>query len=176
RISRDFASRAQAASVGKRYFVDRHNGITNGHDWYPIAGSRQDYMNYYHRCREATLEVSNAKRFPAYKLGQLWQFVHPALLAFIGEARYGLHGTVTDAETGLPVKANILIPGHDEDHSDIFADGVAGDYYRFLAAGNYQVAFSAPGYITEWQNITVRDGQRTVVHVQMRPSQSARKK
>lgn len=176
RISREFASRAQAASTGKRYFVDRHNGVTNGHDWYPIAGSRQDYMNYYHRCREATLEVSNAKRYPAYKLGDLWQYVHPAMLAYLGEARFGLHGTVTDSKTGLPVKANIVIPGHDEDHSDVYADGVAGDYYRYLAEGSYQVAFSAPGYQTQWRNVSIQDGKRTVVNVSMERSIAARKK
>ena len=176
RISREFASRAQAASVGKRYFVDRHNGVTNGHDWYPIAGSRQDYMNYYHRCREATLEVSNTKRFPAFKLEQLWQYVHPALLAYLGEARFGLHGTVTDADTGLPVKANVVIPGHDEHHSDVYADGVAGDFYRYLAAGNYQVAFSAPGYRTKWCNVTIEDGQQTAISVSLERSLDARKK
>lgn len=176
RISREFADRAQAASPGRRYFVDRHNGVTNGHDWYPVAGSRQDYMNYYHRCREATLEVSNAKRFPAFKLPLLWQYVHPALIAYLGEARFGLQGTVTDAETGQPVKANVVIPGHDEDHSDVYADGVAGDFYRYLAPGNYQVAISAAGYQTAWQNITVQDGKCTRVQVRLERRVNARKK
>ncbi len=176
RISREFADRAQAASPGKRYFTDRHNGTTNGHDWYPVSGSRQDYMNYYHRCREATLEVSNAKRFPAFKLEQLWQYVHPALLAYLGEARYGVHGTISDAETGRPVKANIVIPGHDEDHSDVYSDGVAGDFYRYLAPGTYQIAISAPGYQTAWRNVTVQDGQTTKIQVSLERSYNARKK
>ena len=174
RVAREFAQRAQAASTDKRYFQDRHNGTTNGHDWYPIAGSRQDYMNYYHRCREATLEVSDLKRFPAHQLPELWRSLHPALLAYLGEARFGLRGTVTDAATGRPVRATVAIPGHDHDHSDVFSDGPAGDYYRYLAAGTYQVAVSAPGYRTEWRSVTVLDGERTVVDVRLHALADAR--
>lgn len=176
RIAHDFAERAQAASNNKRYFQDRHNGTTNGHDWYPISGSRQDYMNYYHRCREATLEVSDIKRFPAHKLTELWRYLHPAMLAYIGEARFGLHGTVTDAATGLPVRARISIPGHDKDNSDVFADGPAGDFYRFLAEGDYQVAISAPGYQTAWKAVSINDGERTVMEVALAREVGARKK
>lgn len=175
RIGREFAARAQSASRNKHYFTDRHEGLTNGHDWYPIAGSRQDYMNYYHRCREATLEVSNVKRFPAHKLPELWDYLNPALLAYIGEARYGLHGTVTDEDTGVPVRANIAIPGHDSNNSDVFADGPAGDFYRFLAEGQYQVAVSAPGYVTSWHNVRIEDGERVQLEVKLRRTAAARK-
>lgn len=175
RVSRDFASRAQAASNRSGYFNDRRNGITNGHDWYPIAGSRQDYMNYYHRCREATLEVSNRKQFPAEDLPRLWSYVSPALLGFLGEARLGLHGIVTDRATGRPLPARIQIPGHDRTNSDVVADGRYGNFYRYLAAGQYQVLFSAPGYVPMWQNVTVADGQRTDLVVEMERLEATRK-
>ncbi|RKX24435.1 MAG: hypothetical protein DRP47_11375, partial [Candidatus Zixiibacteriota bacterium] len=49
-------SRAYADSVHNHspstYMDDLNNGITNGYDWYTIAGGRQDYMNYWHGCRE----------------------------------------------------------------------------------------------------------------------------
>lgn len=175
RIAREFAARAQAASGSKRYFHDRHDGTTNGHDWYPISGSRQDYMNYYHRCREATLEVSDVKRFPAHQLPELWQYLHPALLAYIGEARYGIHGTVTDAATGAPLRANIAIPGHDQHNSDVFSDGPAGDFYRFLEEGNYQVAISAPGYKTAWESVSVSNGERIQLNIKLEKTAGARK-
>lgn len=176
RIGRDFAARAQRASGNKRYFTDRHDGLTNGHDWYPIAGSRQDYMNYYHRCREATLEVSNVKRYPAHKLPQLWASISPALIGFLREARFGLHGTVTDAATGEPLpRANVVIPGHDADHSDVYADGAAGDFYRYLADGEYSVVISAPGYATSWRRVRIKKGKRTELHVRLRKTADARK-
>jgi hypothetical protein len=167
RISRDFASRAQTASGRSGYFNDRHNGVTNGHDWYAIAGSRQDYMNYYHRCREATLEVSNRKHFPSEDLPQLWNWVSPGLLGFINEARHGIHGIVIDRETSKPVAAQLTIPGHDRSNSDVFADGSFGNLYRYLAEGDYQVLFSAPGYVPQWRNVAIIDGRRTEILVEM---------
>ncbi|MBC6996219.1 M14 family zinc carboxypeptidase [Neolewinella lacunae] len=173
RVSRDFARRAQTASGRDTYFQDRHSGVTNGHDWYPIAGSRQDYMNYYHRCREATLEVSNAKRFPAQQLPELWRYVAPALLGYVNEARYGLHGTVTDYHTGQPVVAKISIPGHDRENSDVFTEAKLGDFHRYLAAGAYQVEISAQGYESQWIPVMIYDGRRTDLNIQLERSYAA---
>lgn len=169
RISRDFARRAQTASGNGRYFQGRHQGVTNGHDWYPIAGSRQDYMNYYHRCREATLEVTNAKRYPARDLPKLWQYTRSALLGYLNEARHGVHGVVVDANTGQPLRAHVSIPGHDFGNSDVYTDGRYGNFYRFLTSGTYQLQVSARGYETEWVSVDVKDAQRTELRVDMRP-------
>ena len=177
RVSRDFAQRAQAASGRVRYFNDRHNGTTNGHDWYPVAGSRQDYMNYYHRCREATLEVSNRKFFPAQRLPELWSYVRPALLGYLAEARYGLTGTVTDRLTGEPLAAHVMIPDHDRDNSSVFTDARRGDFYRYLAEGTYRVRFSAAGYEPAWRTVRVSPGRATEVRVALdRTTEAARKR
>lgn len=167
RVSRDFAERAQAASGRDSYFQDRHNGVTNGHDWYPIAGSRQDYMNYYHRCREATLEISDAKRFPSRSLPELWTYASPSLLGYISEARYGFHGTVTDRYTGKPIRAKLNIPGHDQRNSAIFADGKHGDFHRYLSAGTYQIEFSANGYRSEWRTLYLEDGEQVNMDIEL---------
>ncbi|MTB50071.1 M14 family zinc carboxypeptidase [Lewinella sp. W8] len=169
RISRDFASRAQTASGNGRYFQGRHQGVTNGHDWYPIAGSRQDYMNYYHRCREATLEVTKAKRFPARELPSLWKYTRTALLGYLNEARRGVHGYVVDANTGKPLKAHVSIPGHDYANSDVFTDPRYGNFYRFLSTGTYQLQVSSQGYETEWVSLNVKDTQRTDLRIELRP-------
>ncbi|WP_020570640.1 M14 family zinc carboxypeptidase [Neolewinella persica] len=176
RISRDFASRAQTASLRDNYFQDRHNGITNGHDWYPISGSRQDYMNYYHRCREATLEVSNRKQFPAARLPELWRFVSPAIMGYLSEARYGLHGFARDRDSGRPIGAQVSVPGHDKDNSDIFASSNYGNFHRYLAEGEYQILFSAPGYVPQWRNVAIKDGKRTDIMVEMERLEVSRKR
>ena len=167
RISRDFASRAQAASGRNGYFNDRQNGVTNGHDWYPIAGSRQDYMNYYHHCREATLEVSNRKLYPEDDLPELWRSLGPALVGYVNEARYGVHGFVRDRESGRPLAARISIPGHDRSNSEVFTDQRYGNFHRYLAEGRYQILISAPGYVPQWRSVSVRDGQRTDLDVSL---------
>ena len=169
RVSRDFATRAQRASGPARYFTDRHDGVTNGHDWYPIAGSRQDYMNYYHRAREATAEVTVEKQYPAEKLPTLWRHFSPALLGYLNEARFGLHGSVHDARTGRPVRALVSIPAHDRMNSEVYSDATYGDFHRFLAAGTYRVFVSAEGYRTRSFLVTIEDGKRAEVSVSLDP-------
>lgn len=168
RISREFAQRAQIASGSDRYFDDRQNGVTNGHDWYPIAGSRQDYMNYYHRCREATLEVSDIKRFPAEELTELWSFVASPLFGFISEARNGLHGYVRDFHTGVAIPAKIFIPDHDYQNSDVIADKTYGDFHRYLAAGTYRIEVSADGYLPQLHTVEIHDDRRIDLEIRLR--------
>ncbi|WP_116124750.1 M14 family zinc carboxypeptidase [Lewinella sp. IMCC34183] len=164
-VSRDFARTAQNDSQLGDYFKDRANGTTNGHDWYPIAGSRQDYMNYYHRTREATVEITNAKRFPAASLPDLWLSLRGALLSYLNEARLGIHGIVTDRLTGRPVRAHVTIPGHDEMHSSVFSEALTGDFYRYLAPGSYRLLISAPGYRSRSVIVSLRDRERRSVQV-----------
>jgi hypothetical protein len=164
-VSRSFAQRAQQDSPDRNYFKDRANGVTNGHDWYPIAGSRQDYMNYYHGTREATVEITNQKRYPADRLPELWNSVRRALLGYLSEARYGIHGTVTDRITGRPLAAHITIPGHDEDGSSVYSEYRYGNFYRYLTPGTYRLLISAPGYRSRTVIVTLDDKQRSSIAV-----------
>jgi len=51
-----------ARTVYSNYMKDvTSDGVTNGGDWYVITGGRQDYMNYWHQCREVTIELSVSK-------------------------------------------------------------------------------------------------------------------
>ncbi|PPK86106.1 carboxypeptidase family protein [Neolewinella xylanilytica] len=164
-VSREFAQTAQQDSRLGDYFKDRANGTTNGHDWYPISGSRQDYMNYYHRTREATVEITNAKRFPARDLPNLWESLRGALLNYLDEARYGIHGIVTDQVTGLPLRAHITIPGHDEMQSSVYSERITGDFYRYLAPGTYRLVVSATGYRSRTVIVSLRDKQRRELQI-----------
>ncbi|MBB4078278.1 hypothetical protein GGR28_000879 [Lewinella aquimaris] len=178
-VSREFALTAQRDSQNGNYFKDRANGVTNGHDWYPIAGSRQDYMNYYHHTREATVEITNVKRFPARELPELWTSIRGALLNYLNEARYGVHGIVTDRITGKPLRAHITIPGHDEMRSSVYSEWRTGDFYRYLAPGTYRMLISASGYRTRQVIVTLRDKERYSLEVALEriPTfNSARKK
>ena len=165
RVSREFAQSAQRDSHLGNYFKDRANGTTNGHDWYPISGSRQDYMNYYHRTREATVEITNAKRFPSEDLPDLWESLRHALLNYLDEARFGIHGVVTDQVTGLPLRAHVTIPGHDEMQSSVYSERATGDFYRYLAPGTYRLMVSAPGYRSRTVIVSLRDKQRRELQI-----------
>ncbi|MDD2631926.1 MAG: M14 family zinc carboxypeptidase [Bacteroidales bacterium] len=129
------------------YLDDFDNGITNGYQWYSISGGRQDYMNYFHHCREVTMELSNVKKLATSALESHWQWNYRSLLNYYGQCRYGVAGTVADASTGQPLKAKVFIEGHDIDQSWVFADSLAGFYQRLLAPGSYSLTFSAQGYL-----------------------------
>lgn len=130
------------------YFNDFGTGVTNGFDWYSISGGRQDYMNYFHHCREFTLEISNSKLPSASQLPVFWNANYRSLLNYLDQARYGIHGVVSDSLTGHPLKARVFIQGHDIDSSHVWSRLPHGDFYRYLAAGNYSLSISSPGYIT----------------------------
>lgn len=147
------------------YFTDLNNGITNGAAWYIVEGGRQDYMNYYHHCREVTIELSAEKLPPANQMPYFWEAQYRSMLNHIEQANYGIKGTVTDTD-GNPVEAKIFIENHDADGSWVMSSPVHGDYYRPIKAGTYTVVVSAPCYETQtFTGINVQDMQATVLDV-----------
>ena len=70
------------------------------------------------------------------------------MLGYLENAMYGISGLVKDAVTGDPVPAMISIEGHDEDHSQVYADTLTGEFVRLLAPGTWDLTFSANGYRT----------------------------
>jgi len=150
------------------YLHEYDNGITNGYAWYSISGGRQDYMNYFHQCREMTLELSDTKLLPASQLPDHWDWNYRSLLNYIKQASYGVSGIVTDLETGLPLEANVYIEGHDMHNSNVYAREETGFYQRLLDEGNYDITFSAPGhYPVTIENVNVSRYQNTTVDVQL---------
>ncbi len=145
-VSRQFADTAQSHSPNG-YFSYR-SGYTNGYEWYPISGGRQDYMNYFHHCREFTLELSNVKNPPSSQLPLYWNYLYPSFLNYIGEINYGLKGMITDSTTGKPLKAMLMILNYDKDSSEVFSTD-SGFYFRPLPANTYTMEFSAPHYYSK---------------------------
>ncbi len=142
----------QYADTAKKYGGSSYfssvvpDGVTNGYDWYPISGGRQDYTTYFCHGREITIEVSNVKMPPAASLPLYWDYNRVAMLDYIGQCLKGIHGTVTDSVTGEPLMAKIFVWDHDADSSQVYSDPVNGDYHRLIAPGTYTVKCSAPGY------------------------------
>ncbi|MCK5378379.1 MAG: carboxypeptidase regulatory-like domain-containing protein [Acidobacteria bacterium] len=149
-VSHIYADNAQADSPSN-YMSGFDDGITNGYDWYQIHGGRQDFMNYYYGCREVTIELSDAHTLDSNQLEAHWGYNRQAMLDFMKEARYGIHGLVTDATSGNPVAATIKVVGHDSEtyKTFAFADPDVGDYHRPIEAGTWDLEFSAWGYVSQ---------------------------
>jgi hypothetical protein len=168
-ISRLYADSAQYYSPGG-YLTDLNNGITNGYAWYSISGGRQDYMNWWHGCREVTLEISEVKFLPADQLPAFWVYNRVSLLDYLENSLYGVRGIADDAITGGPVAATVTVIGHDFDHSEVSTDPDVGDYHRMIKSGTYDLLFTSPGYIdhTEY-SVSVSEEDATIVNVTMQP-------
>ena len=165
-VMNEYAQLAQDNS-SNNYFTAFDNGIVNGFDWYEVNGGRQDYMNYFHNCREFTLEISNAKTPAGADLPYYWDANYNSFLAYIEQSIYGVHGIVTDSLTGAPILAEVFIANHDADNSHVYSNLPIGDYHRYLSIGNYTITFSAEGYISKSIAVDVSTNETTDLDVQL---------
>lgn len=155
-ISQDFANLVQADGPSG-YFTDvSSSGITEGADWYPITGGRQDYMNFWQHDREVTIELSETKLLGSDQLPNYWNYDKRAFFSYMNHVLTGVYGTVKN-ENGESVKANVVITSHDKDSSNVWSDAATGTYYRLIYPGTYTFTYSATGYDTYQQSITINN-------------------
>jgi hypothetical protein len=150
-ISRAYASSAQDNSPAG-YLDDLNDGITNGAQWYVTTGNRQDWTNYCARGREVTIEISSTKNPAASTLPDFWSYNYDALLGYLEQGLYGIHGLVTDA-WGNPLPATISVNNHDDNLTYVESTADIGSFYRYLSPGSYDLTISCNGY----EDITVED-------------------
>jgi len=131
------------------YFNDLNNGVTNGYDWYEVNGGRQDFMTHDHHGREFTLEISNQKLLDSDELPNHWEYNYRSFLNYLEGASLGLKGVITDSQSGEPIEAEVFITGHDNDNSQVYSKLPHGGYFRYLDDGNYDITYSAEGYISQ---------------------------
>src|SRR5664280_2251737 len=166
-IGRKYADTVHFNSI-PGYMTFLNNGITNGYQWYPVYGGRQDFVTYGLQGREVTIELDNESVSPAPQLPVLWQYNWHSFLGYFENALYGIHGLVRDGKSQAPVPAKVFINGYDKDSSQVYSDTLTGSFERYLSPGTWNLTFSALGY---WpvniNNVIVTDGQRTDLIVDM---------
>ena len=166
-VCREYADTAQAHSP-PGYLTALNNGITNGYAWYQITGGRQDYMNYFHQCREFTMEISNTKLMPPAQLPNYWEYNYRSFLNYMEQATFGIRGTVKDSVTNWPILAEVKIIGHEMDSSWVYSDLPNGNYHRLVEEGTYSVSYKAEGYFPKNKtNVQVTRKNATVVNVKL---------
>jgi len=169
-ISVEYATNAQNNSPSGYMTADDDSdyivspGVTHGAEWYRVYGGRQDFMNYYHGTKEVTIELSDVKWVSGANLPAHWNYNKQALLDFMKQANYGLQGTITD-ESGNPVVATIEIIGHDKLNTFRKSEAGLGEYQKLLKGGNYNVTYSAPGYVSQTIPLSITDYATTVQNV-----------
>ncbi|KAM6945975.1 carboxypeptidase D [Aplochiton taeniatus] len=143
------------------------DGITNGADWYDVAGGMQDYNYLQGNCLEITMELSCCKYPPSSQLQQEWDYNQESLLAYMEQVHIGVRGYVTEAVNGTALPdVSIVVTGINHN----LTTGRFGDYYRLLLPGTYNVSAIAPGYApTTSYDVQVADGKATPLNFTLTP-------
>jgi hypothetical protein len=166
-ISREYADEAMTVDPGYM-FGWPDDGITNGYVWYRALGTRQDYINHYLGGREVTLELSLEYLLPSDQLEQSWNINHRSLFNYMAQCMYGIRGTVTDLDSGDPLRARIEVLDHDSAYSMVYSFTEHGDFYRLIKEGVYDLYFTANGYYDQTiTGVSVTDYQATTLQVQL---------
>jgi|GEM_PF-2359107 len=176
-ISTEYAQLCQTADGNLNYMDAVYNtgqfpGTTNGAAWYSVYGGRQDASNYFEHNKEVTIEISDLKTPAAANLPFFWVRNRQALLNFVKQASYGLHGIVTDTQ-GNPIHAKVYVGGTvDNFGSWVETSPTKGDYHKVQIAGSYNVIFEAPGYVSQTIAVTLTNNATTTLNVTMVPTAS----
>lgn len=166
-----YADSAQAknSSYMDDLYSGNNPGVTQGYPWYEVEGGRQDYMNYFKHCREATIELSSVKVLAESELEKHWKYNFVSLLNYMEASLKGIRGLVTDECTGKPIRAKVFVSGLDADSSHVYSALPVGNYHRPIYQGTYTVTYSAGGYESKTiSGITVTTGKTTVQHVSLK--------
>lgn len=118
-------------------------GITNGDEWYEVAGGMQDWNYRYLSDYHLTVELSYEKQPDASEIPSFWQENEESMMQYAEAIHWGVRGVVTRATDGAPVYAKVKISGNSQ---AVYSDPQVGDYHRLLLPGKYSFTFSAPGY------------------------------
>ena len=181
-VSVEYASQAQNDSPSGYMTTDEDSyiypstGVTHGAEWYRVYGGRQDYMNFYHQCREITVEISDVKTPPSTNTSSndevidIWNYNKEAYIKFLIQGTYGFRGVVKDASTGDPIDAKITIIGRDDQatpvtnswvETELFPGTELGDFYRPIEAGTYDILIESAAncYISQTFSRTISNNE-----------------
>lgn len=121
---------------------------------YAINGSTKDGNYGMMGSVSWSMEISYDKQPPTSQILLYYNYNEPAMLAMIEHSGYGLQGTVTDINTGNPVKAIVYV----DDLLQTYNDPTVGDYHKYITPGTYSITVSANGYETQTvDNVVVPD-------------------
>jgi len=150
-LSKLYADNHGTMSLGNAACGKFKDGITNGAEWYEVAGGMQDFNYLYTNCMEITLELSCVKKPLAQMLSSEWENNREAMISYLQTAAASTHGVVKDTQ-GNPVNdAHVEVIGRARDL--ITAD--TGEYWRILTPGTYKMRAKKGEMISPEVELTV---------------------
>lgn len=149
--------------LGERYSNAASYALENSWEDYETHGEVLDYVYGSHGAPCYTVEISNSS-------SQV-QFTYERNQAGMNElcnlAGEGIHGMVTDAQTGDPLWAAVWI---NDNPIPAYTDPTVGDLHRLLLPGTYDLTIWANGYLpTTIENVVVNYGIPGEFQAQLEP-------
>lgn len=146
-----------------------------GPSWglYPVSGGLDDWIYGETGTFAYTIEMATEFIPPASQIPQIVQHqVNGAMALIQRKDRRILKGHVTDAETGNPLSALVLVDGIDGApvfRKPISSEPEYGSYYYFLPVGQHTVHFICPGWETQSMAVQINDSGPTVYDIALLP-------
>lgn len=121
------------------------DGITNGAEWYPVAGGMQDYNYDSTNCFELTLELGCDKCPAGDTMWMYWYQNKDSLLNFMKKVHTGIKGVVMNAEGELIPDVLVVVRHSGEPDDPMICHSISstkyGDFFRLLLPGVYDILF-----------------------------------
>ena len=165
-FQRSAPDRTVLERLGERYADAANYDMMSSFQSYQTHGEVLDWAYGCFGQLSYTAEVSNSSA------GVMTTFERnrPGMNIYCRLAGEGLHGTVTDAETGEPIEAAVWIQ---TSAIPCYTDAAAGDFHRLVLPGVYSVTAWANGYVPYIvNNVFVSFGAPGVVDFQLEPDYS----
>ncbi len=159
------------AAGGGYYTPDKSSGL------YPASGVTDDYAYGQRGIFSYCIELGTTFIPPQGDILTICQNNLQAAKILLNRVNQStLTGLVKDANTLLPVVAEVYITGIDNTgafREPYESDASFGRYYRLLLNGNYTVTFSAYGYIPQtFNNVNINSVGQTILNVNLVPALS----
>jgi hypothetical protein len=140
---------------------------------YYIYGSSKDLGYGGMGAMSWSIEVHYTKTPAASEIDPTFNRNRDAMVYFTHATGFGIHGTVTDSATGLPVRAQVWLQPY---NWPSYSERTNGDFHRFALPGTYGLTVRAPGYLDRIISDIVVPGtgdSSVTVNVTLTPSSSA---
>ncbi len=159
------------AAGGGYYTPEKSSGL------YPASGTTDDYAYGEHGVFCYTIEMGTQFIPPSTEIASMCVGNLQAALILLNRIEKStLTGLVKDANTLLPIQAEVYVQGIDNTgafRKPYVSDAGFGRYYRMLPDGNYSVTFSLYGYISQtFTNVNINSLAQTLLNVNLVPSQA----
>ncbi len=131
---------------------------------YAINGSTKDFGYGAVGAISWSVEISLSKQPAASQIVPYYLKNKQSMLMMADYAGWGIEGVITDAVSGNPIPATIIV----NNFYPVNNDPVVGDFHKFLNMGTYQVRIEANGYESRtFSNVFIDQAGSAVLNAAM---------